>query len=139
MGVIISSVLALDVGGKRVGLALASLVARLPSPFMTLTYDDNFFAALTKIIRSENVSQLVVGLPRGLEGQATSQTAEVKAFVEELRRQVSVPIDLQDEAVTSKQAEAELVARGKNYAKTDIDSLAANYILQDWLAENKVK
>jgi putative Holliday junction resolvase len=78
-------------------------------------------------------------LPRGLDGQSTSQTSATEKFVDQLRGQVSLPIHLQDEALTSKQAEAELRSRGAGHAKADIDALAATYILQDFLTSyNKI-
>jgi len=99
--------------------------------------DDNFNGALRKIITAENVSDLVVGFPRGMRGQATQQTEAIENFTASLRQAFDLPIHLQDESVTSKQAEAELQARRKPYAKGDIDALAATYILQDFLAEHK--
>jgi len=132
-----SSVLALDVGNKRVGIALASLAARLPQPLTTLERGDNFLAKLSEIINHEDVSEIVVGWPRGLEGQSTSQTEATAAFVEELNRHFpALPIHQQDEALTSKMAEAELQKRGKAYNRGDVDALAASYILADWLAEH---
>lgn len=129
-----SSVLALDVGDRRVGVAVASLAARLPRPLTTLQRGDGFFKELQRIIQAEEVGQLVVGLPRGLDGQSTSQTAATERFVAQLRDECDLPIHLQDEALTSKQAEHELAARGGPAAKGDIDALAATYILADFLA-----
>lgn len=131
------SVLALDVGEQRVGVAVASLAARLPRPLVTLKRDSTFFKELQNIIDTENVEALAVGFPRGLGGQHTAQTQTVEAFAAELRKHCGVPIHFQDEAVTSKQAEAELEARGKPYARGDIDALAATYILEDFLSEHK--
>jgi putative Holliday junction resolvase len=131
------SVLALDVGGRRVGVALATLVARLPRPLTTLAWDEDFFKELEKIIIDKEVGTLVVGWPRGLQGQETAQTDIVRDFVQQLKEHFDLPIHQQDEAVTSRQAEAELEARGKNYEKSDIDALAATYILEDWLTENR--
>lgn len=133
MPAIPSSILALDVGDKRVGVAIASLEARLPRPLAALTRDDSFVSRLRTIIDTEHVSRLVIGWPRGLEGQATKQTATVEAFVTELKRQFELPIVMQDEALTSKIAEAELQARGKAYEKGEVDALAATYILDDFL------
>lgn len=132
-----SSVLALDVGGKRIGVAVASMAARLPRPLVTIENDENFIDTLKEIIGKEGVDSLVIGLPRGLQGQSTAQTEAVSRFEQELRHKLSLPIYLQDEAVTSKQAEAELEGRGKPYQRGDIDALAATYILEDWLAEHK--
>jgi putative Holliday junction resolvase len=131
-----TSVLGLDVGDKRVGVAVATLAARLPRPLITLERNDRFFEALKEIMRNEDVGTLVIGLPRNLRGTDTAQTRSVEAFVEQLKKHTGVPVHLQDEAVTSKQAEEELEARGKPYTRSDIDALAATYILQDWLSDH---
>lgn len=133
-----SSILALDVGGRRIGIAVANAIARLARPIAALENDDSFLAELQKLIKEHDVTLLVVGLPRGLDGQHTAQTATVEAFVETLKSHVSLPIHWQDEAVTSKQAEAELhKTRGPGeYTKGDIDALAATYILEDFLQEH---
>jgi putative Holliday junction resolvase len=127
----------LDVGSKRVGVAVASLASRLPRPLVTLIRDDSFFPALQDIIESESVETLVVGLPRGLDGQHTGQTRDTEVFKAELSRRCALPVHMQDEAVTSKRAEAELEARGKPYKRGDIDALAATYILEDFLAGHR--
>jgi putative Holliday junction resolvase len=131
-----TSVLALDVGAKRVGLAIASLAARLPRPLTTLERGDAFFKKLRDIITEENVSTLIVGLPRGLDGQHTDQTRATEEFVTELRGQVDLPIHLQDEALTSHQAETELQGPQPVKDKGKIDALAATYILEDYLSEH---
>jgi putative Holliday junction resolvase len=128
-----NSILALDVGDKRVGVAVASLVARLPRPLTTLSRGDSFFKELEQIIAKEDIGEIVVGLPRGLDGQSTRQTVTTKDFVVQLRQQCGLPIQMQDEALTSRQAEAELTAQGKTPAKGEIDALAATYILEDFL------
>lgn len=132
-----NSIIALDVGGKRIGVAVASLIARLPRPLITLDNNESFLPALKDIIDVEDVGAIVVGFPRGLQGQHTDQTAAIEAFTAILRQEFAMPIRFQDEAVTSKHAEAELDARGKQYERGDIDSLAATYILEDFLSEQQ--
>jgi putative Holliday junction resolvase len=132
------SVLALDVGSKRVGVAVASLSARLPRPLATLQVtDDGLLPALEDLVKNEDVGRLVVGLPRGMEGQSTAQTESTLRFSKELQEHFDLPIDMQDEALTSVHAEEELQKRGKPYKPSDIDALAATYILEDWLSAHK--
>ncbi len=128
-----SKILALDVGSKRIGVAVANSVSRLPRPLTTLDAEADVMAQLTEILVAEAVDTLIVGLPRGLEGQETAQTAMVRNFVDDLA-QFGLPIHFQDEALTSRKAEAELEARGKAYNKSDVDALAATYILEDFLS-----
>lgn len=137
MPVIHRSILALDVGTKRIGVAVASLEARLPHPLITLDWDDTFFAALENIIEVEGVGALVVGFPRGMQGQHTAQTAAIETFTQQLREHVVLPIHMQDESLTSKHAEAELRAKGRPYDRAAVDALAATYILEDFLNERQ--
>ena len=78
----------------------------------------------------------MIGLPRGLDGQETAQTMTVRAFGTMLGKALKLPVHWQDEALTSVQAASELEQRGKAYRKADIDSLAAVYILEDYLHEH---
>jgi putative Holliday junction resolvase len=130
------SVLALDIGSARIGMALASQAARLATPAGALANDSLVIQQLRELCEREAVRHIVLGLPRGLSGQDTRQTAAVRAFGRKLVTHLALPISWQDEALTSAQAEAELTNRGKPYAKGDVDALAATYILEDYLREN---
>lgn len=131
-----NTIVALDVGEKRVGVATANVVARIAHPLTTLARNEQSVREIADLVREHDAAALVVGLPRGLDGQDTAQTAATRAFGEELAAICTVPIHWQDEAVTSHKAEAELVARRKPYAKEEIDALAATYILEDFLQEH---
>jgi putative holliday junction resolvase len=127
--------LALDVGAVRIGLAIASDQARLPRPLMALDAGEMLWTELDKVIAQEEIGIIIVGLPRNLSGDATDQTRIVEAFVSQLKKHYDLPIYLQDEALTSRQAEEELRQTGRPYTKGDIDALAATYILTDFLHE----
>lgn len=129
----ILNLLSLDVGERRVGIARANSLARLPQPLTTLVRDDNFWANLEKVIKTEATDQVVVGLPRNLESQDTDQTRCTREFATEFKDRFNLPVTFQDEALTSRKAEAELKSRGKGFTKGDIDALAATYILEDYL------
>lgn len=131
----INNIIALDIGTTRIGVAIASVMARMPRPLVTLPNTSNFFDELAKLVDKEDAQVIVVGIPRGLDGQHTAQTAYTENFIQELKNHFQMPIYLQDEAVTSRKAEDELIKSGKSYTKEDIDSLAATYILEDFLQE----
>ena len=133
-----SGVLALDVGTVRVGVAIASAHAQLPRPLITLSNNESFTEQLQQLIKNELIGKLVIGLPRGLNGQDTPQTAYVREFTENLQTAVELPVTFQDEALSSTRAKQELEARGKLYQKGDVDALAATYILEDYLIENRM-
>lgn len=128
-----SSILALDVGESRVGVAVASLAARLPRPLTTLANSPTIWQDIQDLVQAESSELIVVGLPRNLSGEDTAQTAYVRTFAQGLSGHKVV---FQDEALTSKKAESELKARGKPFAKGDIDALAATYILEDYLHQH---
>jgi len=131
----IHNLIALDVGDKRVGVAITNTLARLPRPYVTLVRDDTFWDKLQKLMADETITQLVVGLPRSLDGNETAQTRTTREFIAGLEKHFSITVVTQDEALTSRKAEHELHARGRPFAKGDIDALAATYILEDYLKD----
>ena len=131
----LSNAMALDVGAARIGVAIANNVAKIASPLTFISNDSTTLEKINQLIQEHNVAVVVVGLPRGLSGQDTDQTRSAEAFTEGLKKHLMLPVFMQDEALTSKQAEAELDARGKKYQKGDVDALAACYILSDFISE----
>lgn len=129
----IHNIVSLDVGERRVGVAVANTLARLPRPLMTLERGDSFWSRLEELLAAESADVLVVGLPRSLDGHDTAQTTASRKFAKELEERFGLPVKFQDEALTSRQAEAELKRRGRAFDKADIDALAATYILEDYL------
>lgn len=119
-------------------MAIASLMARMAAPYAVIDRmrEPNAVAAITAIVKKEEIGVLVVGLPRGMSGQETEQTAKTREFARELEAALgSIPVVMQDEAGTSIEAEARLRARGKPYGKGEIDSEAATIILSDYLQQ----
>lgn len=130
-----NNVLGLDVGERRIGVAIANVTARLPRPLLTIDrMETDAFEAIISLADEHGVTHIIIGLPRGMGGQETAQTVSTRRFAEELKKRIKVPIALQDEAATSLKAKDELEVKNKPYAKADIDKLAATYILGDWLA-----
>lgn len=128
-----SGFLALDVGDKRIGLALADSQVRIAVPFGYLLRSESVIKDIVEIILSHDVGTVVVGYPRNQSGEPTEQTASVEAFAKEL---VEIDIDaelvFQDESLTSVEAERRL---GRVDDKGLIDAEAASIILQDYLEE----
>lgn len=125
----------LDIGRARIGVAIANDVARIAAPLPAIQNNKTCMQAIEELVAEHSARTVVVGLPRGLEGQETEQTAYVRDFIAQLQKVIAAPIVTQDEALTSVQAEAELEKRGRAYNKGDIDSLSAVYILEDFLRE----
>jgi putative Holliday junction resolvase len=127
-------ILALDYGEKRVGVAIAHQIARLPRPLTTVTNTPSLLDDITELISKENVARVTVGLPRGMDGGYTQQTRDAEKFADELADKVTVPVTLTDETLTSVDAESYLGGRPKN--KGEIDAVAAAYILERYLNEH---
>lgn len=129
------TILALDVGARRIGVAMAHVVARIPNPLKTLSMSEQVVDSIQLLMTEQGAQLLVVGLPRNLRGEDTDQTRFVRLFVEKLHAAGIITV-WQDEALTSVKAQQELNQRSKPYTKSDIDALAATYILEDYLRDN---
>lgn len=129
-------IVALDVGSKRIGVASANVVARLASPVTTLEASATIMDDIVALLAQQTAVALVLGLPRGLDGQDTAQTATVRDFANELKKLITVKIFWQDEALTSRLSKLELSAKKGQHNKAAVDALAATYILEDFLANN---
>lgn len=130
-----SNILALDVGDKRVGMAFVGDNLSIPRSLPTITNDENLFSEIKSIIVSHTIDRIVVGLPRNLSGDETPQTGKVRKFAVSLQEKFNLPIDFQDEALTSVQAKITLNQSKKKFQKADVDGLAAQTILHDYLTE----
>jgi len=126
-----TNVIALDVGTKRIGVAIADPSVPIAQPLTTVIVDGSEIETLTKIIKDHGIDTVVVGYPRNQSGEATAQTGIAEAFAGKLKGVAEIVF--QDESLTSVMAEDRLKAAGKPYQKADIDALAATIILQDFL------
>lgn len=124
--------LALDVGDRRVGLAMADAQVRIAVPFGWLERSDSVLVELTELLLRHNIDMVVVGYPRNQAGEPTQQTAKVEEFVAQLAEiELDIDVVYQDESLTSVQAEQRLGSKIKE--KGEIDAEAASIILQDYL------
>jgi putative Holliday junction resolvase len=127
----ISNVLGLDIGEKRIGVARANMVAKIPTPLCTLENDDNFIDKLKSIANKEQVDLVVIGLPRNMSGEETKQSQYVRKFVNAKIKQLGFKVLFADETLSSVSAQERLLLSKKS--KTGIDSIAASIILEDYL------
>jgi putative Holliday junction resolvase len=134
--------LGIDYGRKRIGLALSDPTGLLARPWKTvasagLERQVAELAQEIEALRSEpdGLSVVVVGLPRRLSGEPNEQTPLVQALAARLSTLISVPIALQDERLSSHEAEARLARTEKDWRKRKplLDAAAAAVILQDYL------
>ena len=130
-------ILALDLGKKRIGLALSDELGITAQGLPTFERRNKRadLAALASLIRQNNVQRLVIGLPLRMSGEEGTQADWVRSFAEELKNYVGLPVDLRDERWTSKQAERVLMGSGIRHEerKPAIDRMSAVILLQDYL------
>lgn len=124
----------LDVGEKRIGVALADTGVRIAVPFDTVEVDGGELQAIAEIAIKEAVDTIVVGYPRNQKGEPTAQTKYVEHFAEQLS-DFDAAVVFQDESLTSVLAEDRLKSYGRPYSKGDIDAQAAAIILQDYVEQ----
>lgn len=134
-------ILALDVGRRRIGMAISDPSGMLARPLGTIVVGDTDGPALVarEIARlrddDDGLAEVVVGLPRHLDGSRSEQTAAVEAFIAELRSSIDLPLLTEDERLSSREAESRLAVRQKDWKKrkAQLDAAAAAVILQDYL------
>jgi putative Holliday junction resolvase len=142
---VVGRVAGLDVGNRRIGVAVSDVTGTLARPLGVLQTSglegdaiDRAVAELARLAAEEDgLASLVVGLPRRLDGSPNDMTPRVLAFAAALGARIGVPVILQDERLTSREAESRLALREKDWRarKKQIDAAAAAIILQDYLDE----
>ena len=124
--------LALDLGDRRIGLAVGDDEARIARslPALRRRTREADLAALRRVIREEGVQALLIGMPLTLRGDVGPQAARTRALAERLAADLALPVEFRDERLTTKAA-----ARYRTGKRFDIDSAAAALLLQERLDE----
>ena len=136
-------VVGVDVGTRRIGLAVSDPSGTLSRPLGVVTVaalDTTAVAAVIDRVRAlqaedDPIASLVVGLPRRLNGRPTEMTAQVEAFGRRLAEACGLAVHFQDERLSSHEADAMLAVREKDWRvrKRQLDAMSAAVILQDYL------
>ncbi|GIV93197.1 Holliday junction resolvase RuvX [Chloroflexus aurantiacus] len=130
-------ILALDVGERRIGVAISDADARIAAPLTTINAHppERAIAQIVRLVQERGVSRVVVGLPLTMRGERGPQAEVVQRFADTLSNALSCPVEMFDERLTSVAAEQMLRNLGLKPAKikAQIDQVAASIILQDYL------
>jgi len=133
-----SRILAIDLGSKRVGLAMTDPLRMIASPYKTLHYrsDKQLITDVLAIVEANAVETVVIGLPLHEDSTESEGSTRSRSFAAKLNRR-GVDTVLWDERYTSRDAEESLRRCGldRRRALSKIDSIAASYILEDYLSE----
>lgn len=135
-------IVGIDVGERRIGIAVSDMSGTLARPVRALEtsgLDGNALqVSLDEIARlagEDPLDAIVVGLPRRLDGSPNDMTPRVERFAQRLHERAGLAVILQDERLTSVEAESRLAARDRDWRsrKRRLDAAAAAVILQDYL------
>jgi putative Holliday junction resolvase len=139
----VGRIAAFDVGERRIGVAVSDVTATLARPVGVLQTSgldgDALERAASEVARlaaeEDGLTTLVVGLPRHLDGTPSDMTPRVEAFAKRLHARIDLHVVLQDERLTSREAESRLAIREKDWRtrKKRLDAAAAAIILQEYL------
>jgi len=136
-------IVGLDIGQRRIGVAVSDATRTLARPLMVVTRPASNEHAVALVANEiarlateeDGIEAIVVGLPRRLDGSPNELTQPVQAFADALRERTALPVALQDERLSSREAESRLAIREKDWRvrKQRLDAAAAAVILQDYL------
>ncbi|AYB00785.1 Holliday junction resolvase RuvX [Lachnoanaerobaculum umeaense] len=130
----------LDYGSKTIGVAISDELGLTAQPFETIERSGEnklrrSLARISEIVKEKNIRKIVVGLPVNMSGENGERVALTLAFVEKLKSRVDVPIIMQDERLTTMEADEILDESGvkKKDRKQFIDQIAAGIILREYM------
>lgn len=140
-------VLGIDYGARRIGLALSDATATLASPWRLIERPASSQDTVTLLVREirqliegdDGLGAVVVGWPRRLDGSPSHQTGDVESLARALEQQLEIPVILQDERLSSHEADARLASSERDWRrrKKKLDAAAAAIVLQDYLDEQR--
>jgi putative Holliday junction resolvase len=129
--------LSVDYGERRIGLALSDPTGLVASALKVISRNDDaqVIDEIAQVVREYEVEHIVVGLPITMKGEAGSKAQIVQAFADTLEKNVSVPVELFDERLTTVSAQRVLIEAdvSRKRRKTVVDAVAATILLQHYL------
>ena len=133
--------LGLDIGERRIGVAISDEMGMIASPLMTVQTSGNVVEEMRRLIAKYNVARIVVGLPIGLSGREGPQARIVRGVADKLAKSLKIDIVYSDERMSSAVAEQALISQKtrRDKRKQHIDNMAAAVILQGYLDEQRWK
>lgn len=132
----------LDVGDRRIGVAISDELGITAQPVLTLVRSNRKqdLKSLQRLIRKYRCTDIVVGNPLHMSGGQSPQAAKAQVFAEMLGKETGLPVHLWDERLTTTEAHRHLHAAGRagNEHRQVVDQVAAILILESYLAATKI-
>jgi putative Holliday junction resolvase len=136
----VSRLLGVDFGTVRIGLSLSDSTRTLasPLPFLDNKSPQQVIAAITALIETHQITGLVIGIPRNMDGTYGPSAHKVRDFIVQIQKSIALPITPIDERLTTAQASKQLSSIGLNQKqlRKKVDSSSASLILQQYLDRN---
>ena len=133
-------ILALDVGDRRIGVAVSDPTGLLARPLTIIKRKDiaSDISALCQLVNDQEASKVIIGLPLSLDGRVGSQAEKVKSFVEKLTASLFIPVETRDERFSTAIVRERRLESGlkKKKRQAPDDAQAAAVILQGYLDED---
>ena len=123
-------ILGIDYGSKRIGLAVSD-ESQTFARELGIVSPNEFWKSIRQIVAEQEIVKIVVGWPLNMSGQETEKTQEVKNFKQQVEKETNLPVEVMDERLSSQ------MAQNISGSKKDLDSLAAQILLQNFLNKNK--
>ena len=135
-------IMGIDYGSVRIGLAVSDPLGILAHPRGAWKNDESFWMQLSKLVKTEGISLVIVGMPLTLKGQKGKKAEEVDQFISRLKQETSLEVVTWDERFTTSIAQRTLIEMGtkkkdRRNKKHNIDAMAASIILQSFLDSTK--
>lgn len=137
-------VMAIDYGGRRVGVALSDRLGLTAQPYSVIDRkgksQEELIAEILEIIRREQVEEIAVGLPVSLNGSEGDAAAIIRRFAQALADAAKIPLSFEDERLTTAMANRALIEGnvGAKKSKGLVDKVAASIILQSYLEKKRL-
>jgi len=130
--------LGLDLGTRTLGLAISDALGMIATSYKILRHDEDYdklILLLKEEIENNNIGELVLGFPKNMDNSIGERGKITLEFKEKLEKEFNIPVHMQDERLTTMQAEKLLISNdtSRKKRKKVIDSLAATIILQSYL------
>jgi putative Holliday junction resolvase len=137
------AVLGIDPGSRRIGVAVSDPAATIALPVKVIERgrDDAYLAELAEVARERQATEIVVGLPRRLDGSEGPEAKAARALAERLWERLQLPVHLVDERFTSKISESAMRSAevSTRKARPVVDKIAATVLLQGFLDARSAK
>lgn len=135
-------ILGLDIGEKRIGVALSDPVGTMAFPLTTIARKrpESDMEAIQGLVLQHGVKRIVAGMPRSLDGSLGQQAKRIQDFLSQLPQYVDAPVETWDERLSTVAAERMMLEAGvkEKKRKERVDAMAAAFILQGYLDRRRV-